>query len=630
MSPPSHELSELDLEASMEAESQPAGGAAPSRTEEVLKAFHEEGALGKAYDARLVARLWPFVRPHQTALWLASGSILITAVGSMLRPLIMLDTIDRGVLKGDGAVLTQGGLLLAGIVLVEQLLLYVQIYALQVVGARSMADLRRHVFSFLHRLRVGYFDTQPVGRLVTRVTNDVDAILELFASGALNAFGDLIRLVGIVVLMLVLDWKLALIAFAATPPVALLVISVRGRMREAFRAIRAKTARMNANMNEQVAGMGVVQAFRREDAAAEEFDEINRDYRDANLSSIKYEAMQDAAIEMIAAVCLASIVVSLGYHPVTFGTVVAFNAYLVQFFEPVSALAQRYTLLQSAMAGAERVFGLLDTAEQQQDAPRRAAAPLGDDSFAFALEHVTFAYKPGVDVLQDVSIRARPGEKIALVGPTGAGKSTITSLILRLYDAQQGVVRVDGKDVKGLTREELRKRFAVVPQDVYLFPGSVLSNIAAGDEPDEQRAKQALERLGALDLFMRRPLGLHTPVEEQGSNFSAGERQLIAFARALYRDAPMLILDEATASIDSDTEAQLQRALEELWSGRTALIIAHRLSTIRRADRIVVFHKGRIVEQGSHDELLQNDGLYARLHELTFSRQEKPDADSAG
>lgn len=607
----------------------PAGSAAGSeesraqRTEEVLKAFHEEAALGKAYDTRLVARLWPYVRPHRRLVWLSLGVGVLTATGAVSRPFLMRYIIDDGVMAKRPEVLMYGGAAFSAVVVLEQLLNFVQVYSVQIAGARAMADLRRRVFDFLHGLKLAFFDQQPIGRLVTRVTNDIDAILELFASGALNAFVDMLKLVGIVAIMLSLDWKLSLVAFAAAPLVGLLVSFVRRRAREAFREIRAKTARMNATMNEQISGMTVVQAFGREQGAQDEFDVINAAYRDANIRSIKYEAVQDAAIEMVAAVCLASIVVSLGYRPVSFGTVVAFNAYLIMFFEPITALAQRYTLLQSAMAGAERVFTLLDT--RAPDAPTVGDTEAPADA-GFAFEHVQFGYKPGQPVMRDVSFQVRDGEKIALVGATGAGKSTVASLLLRLYDVDRGVVRVGGRDVRSVERSDLRRRFAVVPQDVFLFPGTVATNVAIGDdEPDRDRVVEALRRIDAYDLFMRRPGGIDAPVEERGENFSAGERQLIAFARALYRDAPILILDEATASVDSDTEARLQHALEELLKGRTALIIAHRLSTIRAVDRILVFHRGRLVEQGTHDELLEAGGIYARLHALHFARGDRSD-----
>jgi len=594
-------------------------GDARRRTERIIAAFHDEERFAHGFDRRLIGQIWRFLAPHRRLIGLSLAVLLVTSGLSLLRPLVMMRGIDEAVLKGDRAALLEIALVFAGLLLSEQLLGFIHMYAMQVVGARAMADLRRHVFTFLHGRRLAFFDRQLVGRLVSRVTNDVDAILEAFASGAVNGIGDVLRLFGIVVLMVSLDWRLSLIGFIAVPPVGLFVWLIRRPMREAMREIRARTSRMNAIMNEQVTGMSLIQAYGRQRAAQRDFDDTNVAYRVANVKSIKWESIQDATIDMVGSVCLASIIVALGYRPVSFGTVVAFSAYLTQFFEPISLLAQRYTLVQGAMTGAERVFSLLGTDEA--DAQPKAGAAPGDASLAMSFEGVTFSYKAGTPVLNDVSIDVRRGERVALVGPTGSGKTTLTALLLRLYDAERGVVRVGGDDVVTLDRHELRRRFAVVPQDVLLFPGTIAENVAAGVEPDRDRVRDVLGRIGALDLFLAREGGVDAEVGEHGNNFSAGERQLIAFARALYRDAPILILDEATASIDSDTEARLQRALEELLKGRTALVIAHRLSTIRSADRILVMRAGRLVEQGTHDDLIKRDGLYSKLHELQFSRE---------
>jgi ATP-binding cassette subfamily B multidrug efflux pump len=607
--------------------------AAPASTgEDRLRDFHEEGTLGKAYDGRLLRRLWPFVRPHARHIAISIAILFVVAGLNLARPLVMGDVV-RHAAGHDRDGLFRDGLLLTGLVVTAQLLGFVQLYQMQLAGARAMAGLRETIFLFLQRLTLRFFDKTPVGRLVTRATNDVDALGELFASGVLNAVGDVVSLTGYVIAMAVLDWRMSLIAFAAMPVVLVIVSFVRSRSRQAYREIRAKTARLNAFLGEQVNGISVVQAYGRETAMERDFDVINRSYRDSNKRSIYYEAVLDAAIEMVATICIASLLLwvalrrvpgaGVGGSAAAFALVVTFTGYIKQFFEPISMLSQRYTVLQSAMAGAERIFQLLDEKDVEADVePARCAADRPGE--ALSLEHVTFAYKPGVPVLKDVSLAAAPGEKIALVGATGSGKTTIAGLLLRLYDLENGVVRVQGRDIRRYKRIELREKFSVVPQDVYLFPGTLLSNVAMADAtPDRARALSALERVGAAPLFAKRGGDdwLDSAVEERGANFSAGERQLIAFARALYRDAPLVILDEATASVDSDTEARLQRALDAVLAERTSVIIAHRLSTIKAADRIVVLHKGQVVEQGTHDELLEKGGFYAKLHRLQFAGQ---------
>jgi ATP-binding cassette, subfamily B, multidrug efflux pump len=594
------------------------------------KSIHEEDLLGEALDWDLLKRLIPYVRPHAKPLLLSLLLLPVVALLVTARPRIMKWALDEGIARHDLSIVDKAAILYFGVVALDGLLRFAQMYAMQLAGARAMGDLRMHVFKFLQRAKLSYYDNQPVGRLVTRVTNDVDALGELFASGALNAIGDFLSLILIMVMMFTLDWRLALLAFATLPPLALAANWIRHRAREAFREIRTKTARLNSYMGEQVQGVAVVQAYGREDACAAEFDYENDSYRQSNHRAILYDAMLDALVEGVSIVCAAMLLwfvgfrgVSLGIAVVSFGTFVAFLQYLEQFFVPIRDLTARYTLLQSSMAGAERVFGLLDTKDIDDAPTNLEVAPEGDASLAIEMSDVHFSYKTDVPTLRGVDLTARRGERIAIVGATGAGKSTIASLVLRLYERNGGVIRVDGKDVRAWPVDELRRKFAVVPQDVYLFAGTIASNIAMGeDEPDRARVENALRRIGALDLFLARPGGLDASVGERGGGLSTGERQLVAFARALYRDPPILILDEATASVDSDTEARLQQALSAVIEGRTSLVIAHRLSTIRTADRVVVMHRGKVAEVGTHEELLARGGLYARLYQLQFGEGE--------
>jgi ATP-binding cassette, subfamily B, multidrug efflux pump len=594
--------------------------------EAALRRFHEEEDIERVYDLRMLRGLWPYLRPHSAYL---VGSILflvVMACFALTRPLIMRAALQGFQQPGGAERLTRYGALLAAIIVSEQLLSFPQMYWMQIAGARSMADLRRKIFSFLHTRSLGFFDKTPIGRLVTRVTNDVDAVGEMFASGALSAVGDLIRLVGVVAIMLSLDWRMSLFAFAVLPFVAAGVNWTRTRMRKAYRDVRTKTARLNAFLNEQVSGVAVVQAYAREAQTETEFDDINHAYRDANMRAIVVESALDAAIEMVSSLCIATILWYAGVaHAVSpgidFATLFAFVAYIDMFFMPVRDLSARYTLVQSALAGAERIFQLFDSREE--DAHREGTAePIATEGdIGFAFRGVTFGYKLDATVLHGIDLEARRGETIAVVGPTGSGKSTLASLLLRLYECQSGTVEVFGRDICTVDRSDLRRQFAVVPQDVFLFPGTIAENVAAGDpEPDRARVREVLDDVGALDLIERREGGIDARVNERGANFSAGERQLLALARALYRDPPIFILDEPTANIDSDTEARLGKALDAALAGRTALMIAHRLSTIKRAHRIVVMHQGRVLEQGTHDQLLELDGIYARLYRLQVAR----------
>jgi ATP-binding cassette subfamily B protein len=584
-----------------------------------------------AYDLRLVGRLWPYLKPH--ALLLAVGLVFVpvTTFGALLQPYLVKRTIDAVVLAHDESVWARMVLLYGVVVLVEFVCRFVEMYAMQLAGQRSMADLRRAVFCHAQRIRTSYFDRTPVGRVLTRVTNDVDSLGELFASGAVMAVADVLLLGGILAFMFYLDARLTFVTLAVVPPLVIAVEWIRRMAREAFRAIRVHVAQLNAYLSEQVQGMQVVQAFGREEASAEEYRIINDAYRSANYRSIRADALLFSIVESVSTTC---VVLVLWYAATQagiardtsayIGTVVAFYQYIQLFFVPVRDLSTKYTIIQQSLASAERVFGFLDTDEVERAEPVPGAGLPArdprrrDDAPAVRFHGVDFAYRQGEPVLRDLNLEVARGRSLALVGATGAGKTSTIALLLRLYEHAAGTIEVGGVDIRTLPRSELRRMLSVVPQDVFLFRGTVAENVALGDVLDERRVEEVLRRVSAMDLFERRPGGIHAVVEERGHNFSVGERQLIAFARALYRDAPILVLDEATANIDSETEARIQQAVDELMRGRTSIVIAHRLSTIRKADHIVVLHKGRVVESGTHEALLRRGQVYAHLHRLQF------------
>ena len=582
-------------------------------------------------DLGLLKRLLPYMRPHWGLLAIALVCVPIASAATLVQPFLVKRTVDAVLVARDSALWLRTVTLFALSVGTEFVIGFVEAYSVQLAGQRAMVALRREVFRHAQRMNISYYDRTPIGKVLTRVTNDVDALSELFTSGAVMAIADILTLLGIIGFMLALDWRLSLITFVALPPMGVAVEWIRRRARLAFRDIRGRVAELNAYLSEQVQGVQVVQAYGRELISQAEYEKINSAYRTANYRSIQLDALLFSVVESVAMACVALVLwyasvraglLSGGAHQAAYiGTVVAFYQYIQKFFVPIRDLSTKYTIIQSALASAERVFGFLGEREVEAE---RHIAPTSEpaaDAAAIEFADVSFAYRRDDPVLQHVSFRVNAGEHVALVGATGAGKSTTISLMLRLYELSQGQILVHGRDVRELPQRELRRMFSVVPQEVFLFAGSIAQNVAfSAKAVDDGRVREVLARVGALDLVERHPLGIHARVEERGSNFSAGERQLIAFARALYRDAPFLILDEATANIDSETEARLQSAVTELMRGRTAFVIAHRLSTIRQSDRILVFHHGHLAEQGSHKDLLALGQVYAHLHQLQFAQ----------
>jgi ATP-binding cassette subfamily B protein len=593
----------------------------------VTAAYHEEEALGKPYDAALMRRLLRYLRPY---LWITAAAVamlLALAVLQLAGPYLTQVAIDRAIPARDLHLIALLGAAMAAALVAEFALEYGQTVLTASIGQRVMVDLRDEIFRKLQRLAVGFYDRNPVGRLITRVTSDVETLNEMFTGGVVALFGDVFTLLVIMVWMLAVDWKLALVSFAVIPFIVAAARLFQRAVRRAYRDIRVRLARINAFLQEHVTGMRVVQLFGLEAQAAGRFEGVNRRYLDANLASIVAYALFYPAIEILTSVALASILLYGGDrvlgHTLTVGVLAAFLQLARRFFRPLQDLSEKYNILQSAMASSERVFRLLDAAETVREPARPVALPRPVRGLV-AFEDVWFRY-PSADgagaeedawVLRGVSFAARPGETVALVGHTGAGKTTIINLLLRYYDVVKGRVTVDGVDVRELPQHDLRAVIGLVQQDVFLFTGDIASNIRLGAPIADAAVEAAARRVGAHRFIERLPERYAHRLGERGQSVSVGERQLLAFARALAVDPAILVLDEATSSVDAEAEALIQSAIAELMRGRTSIVVAHRLSTVQHADTILVLHHGQIRERGSHRELLAAGGLYERLYQL--------------
>jgi len=593
--------------------------------------FHEDDPVDKSYDRTLLRRLLVYLRPYWAPV-LASFLLIVAMAGlDLVGPYLTKIAIDRYIRQGNASGLDTIALLYLGSLLLAFVVRFGQVFILQMTGQKVMMDLRREIYAHLQRLHVGFFDQNPVGRLMTRVTTDVDAVNELFTSGVVTVFGDLFTLFGIMGVMVAMNWKLALVTFSVIPLFFVVTNWFRAGSRATFREVRRWVARINAFLQENITGMPVVQLFRREERNREAFAAINRQHTDANLAQIFYYAVFYPAIELLAALATALIILYGGWRVIagtlTLGALVAFIQYSERFWRPISDLSEKFNILQAAMASSERIFTLLDTEPKvvAPDKPVHLETVRGRVGF----ENVTFGYQPATPVLQDIDFTVEPGKSVALVGATGAGKTSIISLLTRFYDVDQGRVTLDGVDVRALDPAQLRSSLALVLQDVHLFSGTIASNIRLGSAIPDERVKEAARAVHAHRFIEALPQGYATEVRERGATLSVGQKQLLSFARALAHDPRVLILDEATSSVDTETEALIQDALRVLLQGRTAIVIAHRLSTIQHVDEILVLHKGRVRERGTHQELLAQRGLYWRLYQLQYKDQELRDAPEA-
>jgi ATP-binding cassette subfamily B multidrug efflux pump len=638
-------------------------------------ANQEEEVLGKAYDGRLMRRLLTYLRPYSWQVAVALISIIFKAGLDVLGPFLTKTAIDKYLTHATGqhflldrwlsdsprTGIAQISALYLTTLLFSFFLEYLQVYFMQWTGQMVMFDMRRQIFGHLQRMHIGFYDKNPVGRLVTRVTTDVDAVNEMFTSGVVSIFEDVFVLAGIVAIMLSMDWKLALLTFSVLPLIFWATMVFRVKVRDSYRRIRTAIARINSYLQEAVSGMMVLQLFNREKRAFRQFSDINASHMEAFKDAIMAYAVYYPVVEILSYTAVAAIIWFGGGQVLrgitTAGVLVAFFQYAQRFFRPIQDLSDKYNILQSAMAASERIFKLLDT-PVDITSPAVTKTPVGPGRIEF--DHVWFAYgerghtpdtigkaaakpaalvaKPrvaddsssgdgeGLDwILRDVSFAIEPGETVAIVGHTGAGKTTLISLLLRFYDVQKGAVRIDGIDVKEMDLNDLRRRFGVVLQDPFLFSGTIGGNIRLGTGGiEDAQVARAAEEVNLGDFIRSLPGGFDEEVRERGSTLSTGQKQLISFARALAHDPQILILDEATSSVDTETEFRVRDALSRMVAGRTSLVIAHRLSTVQNADKIIVMHKGKVRELGTHQQLLAQHGIYYKLYQLQYKDQEIP------